>query len=125
MKTEKLELCYAGISIASYPTTEEVAGSTIGAPGRNQLAATRVAEATRASIPSSANCPLPRRTNKVAWRHPSGTNNAMICDCISNLYRGKELTLTLEQAACQTENATNSTSYVPPSLAVPDKNCHR
>jgi hypothetical protein len=42
----------------------------------------RVAEATRASIPSNANWPLARRTNKVALRLPWGTNNAMICDCI-------------------------------------------
>ena len=52
------------------------------APWRNQLAATRVAEATRASIPSSANWPSPRRTSKVGPAAALGTNNAMICDCI-------------------------------------------
>jgi hypothetical protein len=55
-----------------------------------------VAEATRASILSSANWPSPRRTNKVALWLPCGTNNAMICDCNFEYASDTKLTLGLK-----------------------------
>src|ERR1700679_1697734 len=97
----------------------------MAAPWRNQLAATRVAVATRAAIPSSAHCPSPRRTNRVALRLPSGTNNAMTCDCILDPCGDTELTLRSE-ASLVPGFEYKEIQPVTPSARVPgpDRNCH-
>src|ERR1700678_89783 len=97
----------------------------MAAPWRNQLAATRVAVATRASIPSSANCPSPRRTSRVALRLPTGTNNAMTCDCILDPCGDTELTLESEARLVPGFEYKGIQLVTPTAQAPrPDKNCH-
>src|ERR1700679_143953 len=97
----------------------------MAAPWPNQLGATRVAVGPRASIPSSANCPSPRRTNRVAVRLPTGTTNAMTCDCILDPCGDTELTLESEASLVrgfEYKVIQRVTPRAPPPE--PDKNCH-
>ncbi len=80
-----------------------------------KLAATRAAEATRASIRSKANWPSARRTNKVAPGLPSGINIAMITDC-----------MTVNQAIGVPDQEYQRIQLVSISRrAATDKNCQR
>jgi hypothetical protein len=69
---------------------------------RDHLAAARAAQATRASILSTENWPVERRTIKAAPELPSGINIPMTTDCIrsSKVLRANS-TRRRKQSACQ------------------------